>query len=155
MKEVRLTLAALLRFPQDRILDGNYANNIDGIKRFIVVTPLTKKSFNETRKFDGKKEIETVTMSIQTNVSINVYGEGAFEYSEYVKACLCTTIALQLFKKMKCAIVSIGDVRDINQVIGGGYEQRGQFDIILGHEYVIDCQLNHIKHVDVNVIKDS
>lgn len=154
MKAVRQKLAKILRFPSDRVLDGNFSNNIDRVKRFITVTPLTTKSFNETRRFDGKGEVETVTMSKQMTASISVYGEGAFDYAQYVKACLCATIALQEFKAIRCSIVSMGDVRDINQVVGGGYEQRGQFDIIFGSEYVVDYQLNHIEHVDVNVIED-
>lgn len=154
MKAVRQKIAKILRFPSDLVLDGNYSNKIDRKTRFITVTPLNVKSFNETRRFDGRREIETVTMSKQHAVSISVYGDGAFDYANYLKACLCTTIALQEFKSIACSIVSIGDVRDVNQVVGGGYEQRGQFDIIFGSEYVIDYQLNHIEHVDINVIED-
>lgn len=154
MKAVRQKIAKILRFPSDLVLDGNYSNKIDKKTRFITVTPLNVKSFNETRRFDGRREIETVTMSKQHTVSISVYGDGAFDYANYLKACLCTTIALQEFKSIACSIVSIGDVRDVNQVVGGGYEQRGQFDIIFGSEYVVDYQLNHIEHVDVNVIED-
>lgn len=154
MKAVRQKIAKILRFPSDLVLDGNYSNKIDKKTRFITVTPLDVKSFNETRRFDGKREIETVTMSENHLVSISVHGDGAYAYARYLKACLCTTIALQEFKSIKCSIVSIGDVRDVNQVVGGGYEQRGQFDIIFGSEYVVDYQLNHIEHVDVNVIED-
>lgn len=154
MKAVRQKIAKILRFPSDLVLDGNYSNKIDKKTRFITVTPLDVKSFNETRRFDGQREIETVTMSKQHTVSISVYGDGAFDYANYLEACLCTTIALQEFKSINCSIVSIGDVRDINQVVGGGYEQRGQFDIIFGSEYVVEYQLNHIEHVDVNVIED-
>lgn len=73
--------------------------------------------------------------------------------------CLDTASAV-LFAKLLCdgrfklyrwGLVRCSDVRNLSATVAGDYEERGQIELVISHEHIIQMPLNPIEQVDVNI----
>lgn len=99
------------------------------------------------RTFDGA--IETIHTSYLSTVSISAYGTNALLLIYKLQAVLGSSWVIDQLNTMNCAVVQCSAIRNLTTTLGGGYEERGQIDVMISHSVIVTTPLPAIEKVDV------
>ncbi|MGV8004322.1 hypothetical protein QPK14_20215 [Photorhabdus temperata subsp. temperata] len=153
-KAVRRTIATVLKLPESVVLDADGETDVSDMQSFITVNRVTSELMGEEYKFNAKKEVEIITVTRETLISVNAFGKNAYLLIEKLASVLSTSYAQTLFKRLGAGIVRKSQVRNLPTAIAGGKEQRAQIDLTLSHIHRIETSVNQAKTVDITVYED-
>ncbi|WP_445496678.1 phage neck terminator protein [Photorhabdus sp. SF281] len=147
-------IATALKLPESHVLDADGETDVSDMQSFITVNRVTSESMGEEYKFNAKKEIEIITVTRETLISVNAFGNNAYLIIEKLASVLSTSYAQTLFKRIGAGIVRKSQVRNLPTAIAGGKEQRAQIDLTLSHIHRIEAPVNRAEAVDITIYKD-
>lgn len=148
MAGLRNLIRAVLSLPDGTVRDADQAAPTGAVP-FLTVRKMTTNEVGRARRdFDGETETERVRKSVETNVSINAYGNNANALMEKLSVMFQSTAGIQGMKALKGHVLRMSPVRNLSGVIGAGQEERAQMDVVISHEHKVDVGLNQIKQVD-------
>ncbi|QXF36312.1 hypothetical protein CE143_20240 [Photorhabdus luminescens] len=124
------------------------------MQSFITVNRVTSELMGEEYKFNARKEVEIITVTRETIISINAFGKNSYLLIEKLASVLSTSYAQTLFKRLGAGIVRKSQVRNLPTAIAGGKEQRAQIDLTLSHIHRIEAPVNRAEAVNITVYKD-
>ncbi|PHM54535.1 hypothetical protein Xekk_02521 [Xenorhabdus sp. KK7.4] len=154
MRAVRRTVAEVLKLPESQVLDGDGETDVSELDWFITVNRVTSDMRGEEYRFDAKREVEIITVSRETIISVNAFGKNAYLIIEKFASVLRTSHAQQLLTRLGAGLVRKSQIRNLPTAIAGGKEQRAQIDLTLSHIHRIETPINQAKTVDITVYED-
>ncbi|WP_274724544.1 phage neck terminator protein [Xenorhabdus bovienii] len=156
MMAVRQTIATVLISPKKEVLvlDGDGETDVSDIKEFITVNRVTSELIGEEYKFDADREVEIVTVTRETLISVNAFGKNSYLIIEKLATVLRTSYAQSLLTRIGAGLVRKSQIRNLPTAIAGGKEQRAQIDLTLSHIHRIETPMNQARTVDITVYED-
>ena len=158
---LKQVIAKVLQLPDDRVFFAYqpakvYAEDEDEEEKefFVTLNPITSVTLGTAYHFDGKKEQEVITQTKETTVSVNAYGTNANDLLQKLLGVLKTSLAVQSLNEAGMAIPRTSAIRNLSGVMGAGYEERAQVDLIVSHPYRLTTSLMRADSVEISVIKD-
>ncbi|TDB43221.1 hypothetical protein C5468_24190 [Photorhabdus luminescens subsp. mexicana] len=121
---------------------------------FITVNRVTSELIGEEYKFNAKKEVEIITLTRETLISVNAFGKNSYLIIEKLASVLSTSYAQSLLIRIGAGLVRKSQIRNLPTAIAGGKEQRAQIDLTFSHIHRIEAPLYQAKTVDITVHKD-
>ncbi|WP_041382210.1 MULTISPECIES: phage neck terminator protein [Photorhabdus] len=154
MRAVRQTIATVLKLPESVVIDTDSETDVSDMPSFITVNRVTSELMGEEYKFNAKKEVEIITLTRETIISVNAFGKNSYLLIEKLASVLSTSYAQTIFKRVGAGIVRKSQVRNLPTAIAGGKEQRAQIDLTFSHIHRIETPVYQAKAVDITVHKD-
>ncbi|MDC9606859.1 LIC_12616 family protein [Xenorhabdus griffiniae] len=154
MRAVRQMIATVLKLPESVVLDADGETDVSDIQSFITVNRVTSELMGEEYKFNARKEVEIITVTRETLISVNAFGKNAYLIIEKFASVLRTSYAQSLLTSMGAGLVRKSQIRNLPTAIAGGKEQRAQIDLTLSHIHRIETPINQAKTVDITVYED-
>ncbi|MBD2796060.1 hypothetical protein ID856_05835 [Xenorhabdus sp. 18] len=121
---------------------------------FITVNRVTSELIGEEYRFNAKKEVEIITVTRETLISVNAFGKNSYLIIEKLASVLSTSYAQSLLTRIGAGLVRKSQVRNLPTAIAGGKEQRAQIDLTLSHIHRIETPVNQARTVDITVYED-
>ncbi|WP_246593345.1 LIC_12616 family protein [Photorhabdus akhurstii] len=143
-----------MKLPESLVLDADCETDLSDMQSFITVNRVTSELMGEEYKFNARKEVEIITVTRETIISINAFGKNSYLLIEKLASVLSTSYAQTLFKRLGAGIVRKSQVRNLPTAIAGGKEQRAQIDLTLSHIHRIEAPVNRAEAVNITVYKD-
>ena len=153
MQALKRVIATVLQLPDETVVLNNQQAFVGKVP-FVMLKVLTSQTLGSDYRFDGTKEQEIITDSVETTVSVNAYGKNANDLLGKLVALLKTSLAMSELRKAKMAVPRVSAVRNLTATVGGGYEERAQMDLTVSHVYRITTDMPRADTVDITVIKD-
>ena len=113
--------------------------------------PVGSSSFS----FDGEREIEKISDSLNSMLSINAYGPNAFGMLTRARLALKSSSAKSDFKGLGVGVLSISSPKDLTEIVGAGYESRALLELQLTHAHTIEIEQPKIMRTAVNAISSE
>jgi hypothetical protein len=156
MRAVRQTIAAVLTSPKQDIpvLDGDGETDVSGLKFFLTVNRVTSELMGEEYKFNARREVEIITVTRETLISVNAFGKNAYLIIEKLASILRTSHVQQHLMRIGAGLVRQSQIRNLPTAIAGGKEQRAQIDFTLSHIHRIETPINQARTVDIVIYED-
>ncbi|WP_240043074.1 phage neck terminator protein [Photorhabdus luminescens] len=154
MRAVRQTIATVLKLPESVVLDSDGETDVSDMTSFITVNRVTSELIGEEYKFNAKKEVEIITLTRETLISVNAFGKNSYLIIEKLASVLSTSYAQSLLIRIGAGLVRKSQIRNLPTAIAGGKEQRAQIDLTFSHIHRIEAPLYQAKTVDITVHKD-
>ncbi|WP_235817171.1 LIC_12616 family protein [Canicola haemoglobinophilus] len=149
ISQLRRAIAKALQLPDEAVIGGWLPEN--KLSAFITVDMMSQQEIGQSqRKFEGKKETETIISSLLSTVSISCYGNNGVRVATKLKNLLQSSAMIDALKAMQAHIVRFSDVRNLTATVGADYQERGQFDCIISHHHIIETPLNRMDKVKVS-----
>ncbi|MDC9598829.1 phage neck terminator protein [Xenorhabdus anantnagensis] len=155
MRAVRQTIATVLKSRKELpVLDGDGETDISDMNHFITVNRVTSELIGEEYKFNADREVEIITVTRETIVSVNAFGKNSYLIIEKLATVLRTSYAQSLLTRIGAGLVRKSQIRNLPTAIAGGKEQRAQIDLTLSHIHRIETPMNQARTVDITVYED-
>ncbi|WP_323857625.1 phage neck terminator protein [Xenorhabdus doucetiae] len=156
MRAVRQMIATVLTSRNGKVpvLDGDGETDVSDMPYFITVNRVTSELIGEEYKFNAKKEVEIITVTRETLISVNAFGKNSYLIIEKLASVLSTSYAQSLLTRIGAGLVRKSQVRNLPTAIAGGKEQRAQIDLTLSHIHRIETPVNQARTVDITVYED-
>ncbi|EQC1411723.1 phage neck terminator protein [Providencia rettgeri] len=155
MKALKHAIATVLKLPEDVVIESHSHVDVSKLNHFITIGVISSELIGEENRFDAANELEIITASRSTTLSINAYGANAYQLIEKLSSVLATHYANQIFKQLvDASVLKKSEVRNLPTAIAGGQEQRAQIDLTLSHIHRIESQLNRGESVVITTFKD-
>lgn len=147
--QLRRAIAAALKLPSEAVIGGWLPEN--RLAAFITVDVMSQQEIGQSlRQFDGAQEIERVTTSLLSTVSISCYGNNGLRVATKLKTLLQSSPLIDALNAMHASIVRFSDVRNLTATVGAEYQERGQFDCVISHHHIVDVPLKRIEQVETS-----
>ncbi|CDM88175.1 Putative phage protein [Xenorhabdus bovienii] len=155
MRAVRQTIATVLKSRKELpVLDGDGETDVSDMNHFITVNRVTSELIGEEYKFDADREVEIITVTRETLISVNAFGKNSYLIIEKLATVLRTSYAQSLLTRIGAGLVRKSQIRNLPTAIAGGKEQRAQIDLTLSHIHRIETPMNQARTVDITVYED-
>lgn len=155
MKALKQAIATVLKLPDDTVIESHNRVDVSSLSRFITVGVISSELIGEENRFDAVHELEIITASRSTTISINAYGANSYQLIEKLSSVLATHYANHIFKQyVNASVLQKSEVRNLPTAIAGGQEQRAQIDLTLSHIHRIEAPLNRGESVVITTFKD-
>ncbi|KAA6208762.1 phage neck terminator protein [Avibacterium paragallinarum] len=146
--QLRKAIQQALQLPEHSVISGYLPKGQRYPCAFVTVDLLSTEEIGQSRRaFNGKTE--RITTSCLSTISLSAYGTGAITLVNKLRSVLQSSAMIDAFNAMHCAIIDYSAVRNLTATLGGGYEERGQMDLTLSHQIIIETPLEAIAQVDV------
>ncbi|KLU15079.1 hypothetical protein AFK69_16170 [Xenorhabdus sp. GDc328] len=154
MRAVRQMIATVLKLPESVVLDADGETDVSDMQSFITVNRVTSEMMGEEYKFDAREEVEIITVTRESVISVNAFGKNSYLIIEKLATVLRTSYAQSLLTRIGAGLVRKSQIRNLPTAIAGGKEQRAQIDLTLSHIHRIETPMNQAKTVDITVYED-
>ncbi|KAG0276858.1 hypothetical protein BGZ96_003109 [Linnemannia gamsii] len=150
MKVLRSLLREVLSLPSGAVRP-DYQTGPSGAQPFVIASVLTSVEIGTTRQdFDGAREIERLSTARLTTVSIEAYGDNAYELMQKLTTLLQASSTQAMMRtRLKAGLVTLSPLRDLTTVIGAGSEERAQFDATFSHTHIVEIEQRCIERATV------
>lgn len=150
MKALRSLLREVLSLPSGSVRP-NYQASPSGTEPVVIVSMLTSIEIGTTRQdFDGAREIDRLSTARLTTVSIEAYGNNAYELMQTLTTLLQASSTQSMLRtRLKAGLVTLSPLRDLTIVIGAGSEERAQFDATFSHTHIVEIEQRRIERATV------
>ena len=152
MTALRQAIAQVLGLPSNAVRES-YQPAETGDTAFLTVGIFTSERIGQSQRFDGSKQVEYIKTSYETTVSVNAFGCDAVEVSQTLATAMGSSFMQRQLKKLDAGLVRLSPVRNLTTNIGGGYEERGQFDMVISHNHTVMLPLGRADTVDIHLHK--
>lgn len=150
MTVVRRLIAEVLSLPENIVFDANKEQDVSGIKAFLTVQVSFSDALGSERKYDSTNEREIITTVRNSTISINAFGNNAYQLIEKLVTSLKFSAIQQQFKSLGFSILSTSQIRNLATVISNAKEERAQVDLIANHIHRVSMSLGYGDSVDIN-----
>lgn len=148
LAQLRKVIQQALQLPEHSVISGFLPQGQRYPAAFVTVDLMSTDEIGQSRRtFNGKRE--RITTSCLSTLSISAYGSGAVTLMNKLRAVLQSSAQIDALRALHCAVMSFSAVRNLTATLGGGYEERGQMDLILSHVLIIDTPLEAIEQVEI------
>ncbi|WP_235428354.1 MULTISPECIES: phage neck terminator protein [Xenorhabdus] len=147
-------IATVLKLPESVVLDADGETDVSDMQSFITVNRVTSEMMGEEYKFDAREEVEIITVTRESVISVNAFGKNSYLIIEKLATVLRTSYAQSLLTRIGAGLVRKSQIRNLPTAIAGGKEQRAQIDLTLSHIHRIETPMNQAKTVDITVYED-
>ncbi len=156
MKVLRSLLREVLSLPSGSVRPS-YQTSPSGTESFVIASVLTSVEIGTTRQdFDGAREIERLSTARLTTVSIEAYGNNAYELMQKLTTLLQASSTQAMMRaRLKAGLVTLSPLRDLTTVIGAGPEERAQFDATFSHTHIVEIEQRRIEHAQLITCPDA
>lgn len=140
MTEVRRLIARVLSLPDDIVYDANDEQDLSSVPAFITVNIAYAQDLGYERQYAG--QVETINTVKNSTISVNAYGNNAYQLLEKLTASIKTSKAKSDIRKLGFQVLSSSQIRNLTGVISNAKEQRAQVDLIINHIHSISSRLD-------------
>lgn len=145
---LKQVIVKVLQLPDKRVLFSHQQVEV-GAKAFVTLGIVTSTPIGAGYRFDGDEEQEYITVSKETVVSVNAYGNNAFDLTQKLEGALRSSVAMHDLRKQGMAIARVSPIRNLPAALGGGYEQRAQMDLTVSHIYRLKTAMQRADAVEI------
>ncbi|WP_444542962.1 phage neck terminator protein [Laribacter hongkongensis] len=147
---LRHLLRRLLSLPDGSVRAADQAAPADRHGPFMTVRVVTTVEIGQARRtFDGEREIETVSQTCLSTVSVQAFGTNAYALMQKLRALLESSAGMSGLKALHCTVLSMTPVRNLTGIIGIGIEERANVDLTINHDHIVEIDLRRIDEAPV------
>lgn len=151
MKAVRQTMAEALSLPDDRVIDANSEVDVSKISYFITVLMMAQDDLGSEIIYDGINEVENLSNLSEITLSINAYGQNAYEIINKLVMSMRLDFIYSRLRRLGIGYLRSSQIRNLPVAISGGKEQRSQVDLIFSISNKLKADVKRGDDVTINL----
>lgn len=103
-------------------------------------------------KFDGYRELTTLSTGKKASMSVNAYGANAFDLlNKLIDLLSAAPMVKSELRKLGVGALSFSNVRDISAWAPPSFESRAVFEVELLYLHKISISTKRIEKIDINI----
>ena len=108
-----------------------------------------------TRQFDAVAGVETVRCQSRITISIQAFGNNAVALLQKLRLLFQSTAVMSDLRQMKAVTASLGGVRNLTGILGGGIEERASLDVEFAYTYTLTVAQEAIAEASAQIESTS
>lgn len=151
MKAVRQMMAEALTLPDDRVIDANTEVDVSKMSYFITVLMMAQDDIGSEIIYDGINEVENLSNLSEITLSINAYGQNAYEILNKLVMSMRLDFMYSKLKSLGIGYLRSSQIRSLPVAISGGKEQRAQVDLVFSNSNQLKADVKRGDDVNINL----